>query len=632
MAILMEPVETRTRRTMFILLLYSVVNFHLIQSITHCGPETHFDAPLVDKMFSFTNPSAEELSYLNENSRESCLEQCCNTDKCNIASFNQSLAAVTGDNCFLYKCLPLENCQFQDSGSIISYVLKRDEDDTSTIQNEIDTTDPPPKDQEFIGEKVLEVINDTDVDSDLLKQEKNTKTPTFLYRHLHLYPQTRTISQRKKTSSSPSTSTNANSSHSTSTNTNSSPSTSTNTNSSPSNNKPSTTPNTIKTNSPVSLTSSASSTTQNISSTTEVKQTNGSSTVTNQMVLATNQHPTKASLKPSVVVSNEQGNNDSSSVHPPTTVNSTTNTITKTVLPNATKSTSEPIMANLTELETTLNHAMTEQHNVTSPQKITTTNTIINTLTKALNITNTVNKTTTSTTTPTTTTTTSMMTTEVTTRETTENLSTVVTTTPKDMTTSDNDTQPIVTNQSTTEATNMSESTVKPITAGMKNFSDIILSIKTLNQTVSADVNFSSEIVQDLIHVTPASATADIVISTNWNESAATIQPNNQTLMSNTVSVVIPDNEISETAFNDEITIQNNTIFFGDLNITFADTNQMKEEKEESNVLSAALIAALSFGILFFFAVLVLIGKRCFDSWQKRHYSRIDYLVNGMYN
>ena len=70
----------------------------------------------------------------------------------------------------------------------------------------------------------------------------------------------------------------------------------------------------------------------------------------------------------------------------------------------------------------------------------------------------------------------------------------------------------------------------------------------------------------------------------------------------------------------------------GDKNITFADTHQLKEEREESNVLSAALIAALSFGILFFFAVLVLIGKRCFDSWQRRHYSRIDYLVNGMYN
>ncbi|XP_063404922.1 uncharacterized protein DDB_G0271670-like isoform X1 [Mytilus trossulus] len=632
---------------MFILLFYSFVNFHLIHTITHCGPGTHFDAPLVDKMFSFTNPSAEELSYLNENSRESCLEQCCNTDKCNIASFNQSLAAVTGDNCFLYKCLPLEDCQFQDSGSIISYVLKRDEDEKSTIQNEIDTTDPPPKEQEYIGEKVLEVINDTDVDSDLLKQDistKNTNVPLSSSSSLSTNTNNLTTkgttsvslathsSNSTNTNNSPSKSTNTNSSPSTSTNTKSSTSTSTNTNSSPSSINPLTTSNTSKTNSPVSLTPSASSTTKNISSTIEVAQTNGSSTETNQMVLPTNQHPTKTSLKPSVVVLTEQGNNESSVDHSATTVNSTTKTITETVLPNATKLTSQPTIANLTDLETTLNHAMTAQHNITSPQKITTTSTILNTLTKALNITNTVNKTTTSTTTPTTTTTTSTMTTEVTTRETTENLSTVVTTTTKDMTTSDNDTQPIVTNQSTTEATNRSESTVKPITAGMKNFSDIILSIKTFNQTVSADVNYSSEIVQDLIHVTPASVTADIVISTVWNESAAAIQTHNQTLMSNTASVIIPDNDISETAFNDETRIQNNTIFFGDLNITFADTSQMKEEKEESNVLSAALIAALSFGILFFFAVLVLIGKRCFDSWQKRHYSRIDYLVNGMYN
>lgn len=73
-------------------------------------------------------------------------------------------------------------------------------------------------------------------------------------------------------------------------------------------------------------------------------------------------------------------------------------------------------------------------------------------------------------------------------------------------------------------------------------------------------------------------------------------------------------------------------LFAGDLNITFADANRLLEEAKNSHVLSAALIAALSFGILFFFAVLVLIGKRCFDSWQRRHYSRVDYLVNGMYN
>ncbi|KAK3585729.1 hypothetical protein CHS0354_020297 [Potamilus streckersoni] len=52
----------------------------------------------------------------------------------------------------------------------------------------------------------------------------------------------------------------------------------------------------------------------------------------------------------------------------------------------------------------------------------------------------------------------------------------------------------------------------------------------------------------------------------------------------------------------------------------------------EDMVVSGALIAALSFGILFFFAMMVLVGRRCFEGWKRRHYSRIDYLVNGMYN
>ena len=73
-------------------------------------------------------------------------------------------------------------------------------------------------------------------------------------------------------------------------------------------------------------------------------------------------------------------------------------------------------------------------------------------------------------------------------------------------------------------------------------------------------------------------------------------------------------------------------LFADDLNITFANSNRLLEEAKNSHVLSAALIAAFSFGILFFFVVLVLIGKRCFDNWQRRHYSRVDYLVNGMYN
>ncbi|OWF51982.1 MANSC domain-containing protein 1 [Mizuhopecten yessoensis] len=53
---------------------------------------------------------------------------------------------------------------------------------------------------------------------------------------------------------------------------------------------------------------------------------------------------------------------------------------------------------------------------------------------------------------------------------------------------------------------------------------------------------------------------------------------------------------------------------------------------DHPNIVSAALIAALSFGVLFFFAVTAIVGKRCYDGWQRRHYSRVDYLINGIYN
>lgn len=48
-------------------------------------------------------------------------------------------------------------------------------------------------------------------------------------------------------------------------------------------------------------------------------------------------------------------------------------------------------------------------------------------------------------------------------------------------------------------------------------------------------------------------------------------------------------------------------------------------------VMVPVLAAALSFGVVFLVAVTVLVGKRVFEAWQRRHYSRVDYLVNGMY-
>ncbi|XP_014734381.1 PREDICTED: MANSC domain-containing protein 1 [Sturnus vulgaris] len=45
----------------------------------------------------------------------------------------------------------------------------------------------------------------------------------------------------------------------------------------------------------------------------------------------------------------------------------------------------------------------------------------------------------------------------------------------------------------------------------------------------------------------------------------------------------------------------------------------------------SSLVAALFFGVIFLLLVIVLTGKKIHESLQKRHYSRLDYLINGMY-
>ncbi|NXR59886.1 MANS1 protein, partial [Rhadina sibilatrix] len=45
----------------------------------------------------------------------------------------------------------------------------------------------------------------------------------------------------------------------------------------------------------------------------------------------------------------------------------------------------------------------------------------------------------------------------------------------------------------------------------------------------------------------------------------------------------------------------------------------------------SSLIAALFFGVIFLLLVIVLTVKKVNESLQKRHYTRLDYLINGMY-
>ncbi|XP_022238886.1 uncharacterized protein LOC106457311 [Limulus polyphemus] len=47
---------------------------------------------------------------------------------------------------------------------------------------------------------------------------------------------------------------------------------------------------------------------------------------------------------------------------------------------------------------------------------------------------------------------------------------------------------------------------------------------------------------------------------------------------------------------------------------------------------SVHLIIALVLGLLLLFTVLGLVGKRIYDTWQRRHYHRMDYLIEDFYN
>ncbi|XP_069719444.1 MANSC domain-containing protein 1 [Phaenicophaeus curvirostris] len=44
-----------------------------------------------------------------------------------------------------------------------------------------------------------------------------------------------------------------------------------------------------------------------------------------------------------------------------------------------------------------------------------------------------------------------------------------------------------------------------------------------------------------------------------------------------------------------------------------------------------SLVAALFFGVIFLLLVIALTGKKIHESLQKRHYTRLDYLINGIY-
>ncbi|XP_069128778.1 mucin-21-like [Argopecten irradians] len=100
----------------------------------------------------------------------------------------------------------------------------------------------------------------------------------------------------------------------------------------------------------------------------------------------------------------------------------------------------------------------------------------------------------------------------------------------------------------------------------------------------------------------------------------------------------VPDGNPSTSVTESSTDLSDSQSLTGDSSSEETDTQQDLPENYNApfvnhpTMVATALIAALSFGVIFFFAVTAIVGKRCYDGWQRRHYSRVDYLINGIYN
>lgn len=61
-------------------------------------------------------------------------------------------------------------------------------------------------------------------------------------------------------------------------------------------------------------------------------------------------------------------------------------------------------------------------------------------------------------------------------------------------------------------------------------------------------------------------------------------------------------------------------------------TDSEESESERKYKSSMHLVLSLVFGLLVLFSVLGVIAKRIYDGWLRRHYRRMDFLIDGMYN
>ncbi|KGL88955.1 MANSC domain-containing protein 1, partial [Charadrius vociferus] len=148
-------------------------------------------------------------------------------------------------------------------------------------------------------------------------------------------------------------------------------------------------------------------------------------------------------------------------------------------------------------------------------------------------------------------------------------------------------------------------------------------------------------------HVPLSSATTSASISTTkrmtTNSRSATTPSGLRTSATPPEPTVVPSNNTSHVTL---LSFPGFTLSISDSPTSFQNNPQGYDPSDSENYLpesvlrgkgvvqlgeKSSLVAALLFGVIFLLLVIALMGKKIHESLQKRHYTRLDYLINGMY-
>lgn len=168
-------------------------------------------------------------------------------------------------------------------------------------------------------------------------------------------------------------------------------------------------------------------------------------------------------------------------------------------------------------------------------------------------------------------------------------------------------------------------STVASAETTMKDVQKSSTAVHPFSSTVSNSVHSLSSVEKTTTSYIQSSLTTGMVASSSVQTPDLVTPPIRDTEISN---------QYAMPSSNSPSILEHSKVLFHELRNGGEKTseNTPESENERKYRSSMRLVLSLVFGLLVLFSVLGVIAKRIYDNWLRRHYRRMDFLIDGMYN